>query len=187
MKMWLCKGILGALALVIALPGAVRAQSTDNDGCTNATLHGDYAFTINGQIFPPGKPVITRDGIAMTHFDGKGGFTQVDFVMQYPDMTGNSSPVPNGDPPDATTSFNVNESGTYTVFKDCTGEMVINFPPIGTGGAVIKLRFVLSNKGRAIHTTVYSAQPPNAPGPVPALIHSEGHKLGDVDEKRSPR
>ncbi len=179
-----CKGILAAVALAVALPGAARAQSTDNDGCTKATLKGDYAFTVYGQVFPPGKPVITRDGVAMTHFDGKGGITQVDFVMQYPDMSGGSSPVPNGDPPDGTTNFNVGEKGTYTVFEDCTGQMEIDFPPIGGGGAVIKLRFVLSDEGRAIHTTVYWAQPPQPPTaePVvlPALIHSEGRKLGAI-------
>jgi len=37
------------LAVAIALPaqsGVVRAQSTDDDGCTNATLRGDYAFSV---------------------------------------------------------------------------------------------------------------------------------------------
>jgi len=32
-----------------------------------------------------------------------------------------------------------------------------------------------------MHTTVYSAQPPQARGPVPALIHSEGLKLSKHD------
>jgi hypothetical protein len=167
---------ISALALALALTASASAQASE-DRCSNETLHGDYAFTINGQVFPPGKPVITRDGVARTHFDGKGNLTQADFVMQFPDMTGGSSPVPNGDPPDSVTDFNVGEMGTYTVFPDCTGEITINFPPIGAGGAVVKGRFVLSAEGRAIHTTVYSAQPPGAPGPVPALIHSEGHKI----------
>jgi hypothetical protein len=85
--------------------------------------------------------------------------------------------VPNGDPPDSVTDFNVGEVGSYTVFPDCTGEMTIDFPPIGSGGAIVKGRFVLSDEGRVIHTTIYFAQPPGAPGPVPALIHSEGHKI----------
>ena len=95
--------ILSAIGLGLALSASVRAA--DNDLCSNATLHGDYAFTINGQVFPPGKPMITRDGVAMTHFDGNGVLSQNDFVMQYPDMMGMSSPVPNGDPPDSTTGF----------------------------------------------------------------------------------
>ena len=46
MKSWLWQGML---AVAIALPaqsGVVRAQSTDDDGCTNATLRGDYAFSV---------------------------------------------------------------------------------------------------------------------------------------------
>jgi hypothetical protein len=168
------------MSLALAVTASPRAHASDQK-CSNATLDGDYAFTINGQVFPPGQAVITRDGIAKTHFNGNGRLTQVDFVMQYPDKTGASSPVPNGDPPDGATGFNVGEQGSYTVFEDCTGEMTIEFPPIGAGGAVIKARFVISDEGRAIHTTVYSAQPPLAPGPIPALIHSEGLKLGRHD------
>ncbi|MGH8266397.1 MAG: hypothetical protein ACRETH_04415 [Steroidobacteraceae bacterium] len=175
MNKWHSQALLGALLLTSALPGAALAQSTDNDGCSNATLSGDYAFTINGQVFPPGMPVVTRDGVAMTHFDGKGGLTQVDFVMQYPDKMGGSSPVPGE--PDGVTGFNTGEGGKYTVFEGCSGEMEIDFPPIGMGGAVIKARFVLGDGGRSIHTTVYWAQPPHAAGPVPAVIHSEGRKL----------
>ncbi len=176
-KKWHSQALFGALVLAIALPGAARAQIADNDGCSNATLRGDYAFTINGQIFPPGSPIVTRDGVAMTLFDGKGHLTQVDFVMQYPDKMANSSPVPGL--PNGLSHFNTGERGSYTVFEDCTGEMEIDFPPVGMGGAVIKARFVLNDAGRAIHSIVYSVEPPNAIEPVPALIHSEGRKLRD--------
>jgi hypothetical protein len=177
MNNWLCKIALAAIGLALLLPGAARAQTGDNDGCGYATLSGDYAFTISGQIFSP-KGTITREGVAMTHFDGKGGITQVDFVMQYPDMSTppGSSQVPGT--PDLNTNFNTGETGTYTVFEDCTGEMEIDFPPQTAGGAVIKLRFALSDEGRAIHTEVYYVKPPQATGSVPALIHSEGRKLG---------
>ncbi len=164
-----------SLGMVLIMSAAARAN--DNVRCSNATLRGDYAFVVSGQIFPPGKPSISRDGVAMTHFDGEGVLSQIDFVMQYPDMLGLSSPVPNGDPADPVSGFNVGETGTYEVNADCTGWMEIDFPPVGAGGAVIKGRLVLSDRGRAIHLTVYSAQPPHAPGPVPALIRSEGHKL----------
>lgn len=165
------------LSLAVGMILSATTHAEDNDRCSNATLRGDYAFVVNGQIFPPGRPSITRDGVAMTHFNGAGGLSQNDFVMQYPDSTGLSSPVPNGDPPDPTTGFGIGETGSYEVYEDCTGWMEIDFPPVGGGGAIIKGRFVLSERGRSIHLTVYSAQPPHAPGPVPALIHSEGHKL----------
>ncbi|HUL19409.1 MAG TPA: hypothetical protein VLV29_09100 [Steroidobacteraceae bacterium] len=172
---WLSQALFAALIVAIALPEAARAQITDNDGCSNATLRGDYAFTINGQLFPPGSPIVTRDGVAMTFFDGAGHLTQVDFVMQYPDKAGNSSPVPGQ--PNSVSQFNTGERGSYRVFQDCTGEMEIDFPPLGMGGAVIKARFVLSDAGQVIHTAVYSVEPPNAAAPIPALIHSEGRKL----------
>jgi hypothetical protein len=176
MNTWICKAALAAIGLALALPAVSRAQTGDNDGCRDRTLRGDYAFTISGQVFVPGKPVVTREGVAMTHFDGHGGVTQVDFVMQYPDMSGNSSPVPGT--PDPATQFNTGETGSYTVFPDCTGEMELDFPPQNAGGAIIKGRFVLSDQGRIVHLEVYSVKPPNAGGPVPALIHSEGRKLG---------
>jgi hypothetical protein len=164
MKTLLGKLAIVAIALGFALPVVARAQTGDND-----------AFTIQGQIFPPGKPIVSRDGVAMTRFDGRGGITQVDFVMQYPDPAGNASPVPGT--PDPNTGFNAGEEGKYTVFEDCTGEMEIDFAPQSASGPVIKLRFVLSDEGRAIHTEVYSAMPDGV-HPVPALIHSEGRKLG---------
>ena len=166
--------LLTATLAVLAAGPLALAQTMDNDRCSDSTLNGDYAFTVNGQIFPATGPV-TRDGVAMTHFDGAGNLRQTDFVMQFPDKNLGSSPVPGE--PDAVTGFNTGEQGTYHVFADCTGEFEIDFPPIGMGGAVIKARFVLADHGRHIHTTVYSAQPPHAPGPVPALIHSEGEKL----------
>jgi hypothetical protein len=166
--------VLASVALA-ALPIVGVAGDEDSDGCSNWTLKGDYAFTINGQIFPAPGMVITRDGVAITHFQGNGRLTQVDFVMQFPDMAGGSSPVPGV--PDDHTGFNGGEQGTYTVFADCTGEFEVDFPPLGAGGAIVKARFVLGEHGRQIHATVYSAQPPHAPGPVPALIHSEGQRI----------
>ena len=69
------------LVLACSTGGVALAQSGDNDGCTNATLFGDYAFRVDGQLLPPGGLPIARQGVAMTHFDGAGGLTQVDFVM----------------------------------------------------------------------------------------------------------
>jgi hypothetical protein len=111
----------------------------------------------------------------MTTFDGNGKLTQQDFVMQLINAPG--KPLSSGEVgnPDG---FTVGEQGHYSVSADCTGEMEIDAPPLLTGGAIIKVRFVLSDEGRAIHTTVYFVQPPNAAGPVPALIHSEGFKVG---------
>lgn len=182
MKALIAKGMMIAATALLALAGSARAQ--DQDGCKNATLSGDYAFTVSGQILIPNGPTIQREGIAMTHFDGKGGLTQVDFVLSSP----NAAPPPGPSPVDPLTGFHNEETGSYTVNSDCSGHFEIDFPSITTPngqlvkGAVILAMFVLSNHGKDIHTIVTSITPPGAPGPVPALIRSEGHKLGKVTE-----
>ena len=145
MKTCLWKGILAAAIALPALSGAAWAQSTDNDGCTNATLLGDYAFTAHNDVlgivtsgptshvFPTPIPF---DSVAMTKFDGKGGLTQVDFVVR------------NGVPIDGPGKFNFDaQTGSYAVNTDCTG----NFD-FDTNGVVLHVNFVLANQGREIRT-----------------------------------
>jgi len=166
---------LPALMAVLLVPAVCLGQSGDNDGCSNATLTGDYTFTISGQVLPPGAPPIQRDGVAMTRFDGKGGLTQVDFIM------GNGVPTPG--PSDPLTGFHTGESGNYVIFPDCTGKAEIRFPaPPGSTGAVIDLMLVLSNHGRTIHTIVSRLVPPGSANAVPVSIHSDAEKLGGVDD-----
>lgn len=162
---------LPALAAALFLPATCFAQSGDNDSCSNATLTGDYAFRISGQVLPPGAPPIQRDGVAMTSFDGKGGLKQVDFVLA------NGLPTPG--PTDPLTGFHTGETGTYQIFPDCTGTAEIKFPasPGGTG-AVIDLMLVLSNHGQTIHTIVSRLVPPNSATALPVSIHSDAEKLG---------
>lgn len=167
--------MLVSAALVLLLSGApcLRAQALDNDGCSDATLNGDYAFTVYGQILNADGTTTTRNGIAMTHFDGIGGLKQIDYV---------SALTPGHNPPggiDLAPAFRQNETGTYHVNADCTGTAEIDFPkpPGGTSGAVIKLIFVLADGGREIHTVVTSLTPPNVDLPVPVSIHSDGKKL----------
>ncbi|MBS1839762.1 MAG: hypothetical protein JSS69_11580 [Acidobacteria bacterium] len=182
MKSFVFRAIPVLMFLGLVTCGPTMAQGNDNDGCSNATLKGDYAFTVSGQIFIPNGPTIQREGIAMTHFDGDGGLTQVDFVLSSP----NAAPPPGKAPTDTTTGFHTDETGTYTVNRDCTGNFTINFPPFVTSsgatvpGAIISVQFVLSNDGKAIHSIVSSLKLPGGLGPVPALIRSEGHKLGRV-------
>jgi len=172
---------LAALITVLALSSAARAQGSDNDGCSNSTLKGDYAFTVSGQIFNPDATFTLVNAVAITNFDGKtdahgkGGLTQVDFVV-------NNPPVPGagGEPTDPLTGFRTQESGTYQVFPDCTGKATINFPPL-QHGLVIQITFVLSNQGRKIHAVVSGLTAPTPGGPVtvPAAIRAEAEKLDD--------
>lgn len=163
-----------SLTLLISsllVPICGLAQSGDNDGCSDATLHGDYAFRITGQVLPPGAAPVQREGVAMTHFDGQGNLTQVDFVM--------SNGVPTGGLADPLTGFHTGETGSYKVYPDCTGTAEIHFPapPNASSGATINLMFVLSNRGRKIHTIVSKLIPPGSSTPIPVSIHSDAEKL----------
>jgi hypothetical protein len=175
------KTVVALIAFVAAgglLVGAFHSETataqntTMSQVCSNATLIGTYAFRISGEVFVPGTNTIAvyNDGVAMTTFDGMGGLTQKDWIVR----NGVSDPPP-------TEGLHGNEHGTYTVNADCTGNAQINFPiPLGgTSGAVIKLKFVLADNGRVIHTIVYSLRPPNTPPGfmVPANVHSDAEKL----------
>jgi len=181
MKRLVWKAMVAGLILAGFLSAGAKAQSSDNDGCSDATLKGDYAFTVSGTIWVTDAQgvleAVQRDGIAMTHFDGTGGLSQVDYVLSgY-----NNLPKPPAVPPsDPVTGFNTDETGTYTVHSDCTGTFTITSP-----STIIKVNFVLSDHGRAIHTIVTSLMmlKPGGPVAVQALIHSEGHKLGRIREE----
>jgi hypothetical protein len=171
------KAMVAGMFLMGVMGAVARAQDGGNEGCSDATLKGDYAFTVSGTIWVTDvtgtvQPV-QREGVAMTHFDGTGGLTQVDYVMSSPNAK--KPPVP--PPTDPVTGFHTDEKGAYKVYSDCTGTFTIDSP----GPTTITVSFVLSNHGRSIHTIVTSLVLPT--GPVPALIHSEGLKLGRIQEE----
>ena len=135
--------LYAVLALTAAAPGATNAATNAaTDGaipatpdCSNQTLRGDYAFTIDGTIFAGPTPLLLR-GLAMTRFDGEGGLTQVDFatlngVPAWPDWR----PL----------------TGTYEINSDCTGrgELVAPAP-----APALQLRFVVFDGGRQVATIV---------------------------------
>lgn len=162
--------LLIPIALLL-FSGVAIGQIGEYPGCSNATLLGDYAFRLSGQIYPPAGGAIQRDGVALTHFDGAGKLSQVDFVM--------SNGLPLAGPTNPSTGFHNQEIGWYKINPDCTGMAEIQFPvpPQGTSGAVVDLMFVLGEHGRVIHTIVSRLVPPNSSVPVPASIHSDGEKV----------
>ena len=150
MKYWSRSGMFGAAVALLTLSGAAQAQSTDDDECSNATLQGDYGFTVHGQLlglvtatgpqyFSAPVPI---DAVAMTNFDGRGKLTQVGVNVV-------NGVVPPG-PTDPETSFGINQSGRYTVFLDCTGSFELNLP----GPISISASFVLANQGLEIHAVI---------------------------------
>ncbi len=163
--------LLMASTLLLGLN--VMAAAADNNGCSNATLKGDYGFTILGDQPNPDGTRSPVKGIAITHFDGAGKLTQRDFVV--------TDGVPGADTGDSHTGFHftTGETGTYNVNPDCTGsaEIDLNVPvPFGSKG-VIKLMLVVTNRGRAIHTVVSEFTPPGAMVPVLNTTRSDAWKI----------
>jgi len=166
------RGRLFAVLTLLLAFGVIPASA--NNVCSNATLEGDYGFTILGDQPKPDGTTSPVKGIAIVHFDGAGNLTQKDFVM--------NSGVPTPGHGDSQTGFHfqTGETGTYTVNADCTGsaEIDLNVPvPSGSTG-VIKLMLVVTNGGRAIHTVVAEITPPGATKPILDTTRSDAWKIG---------
>ncbi len=174
---------LSAICLLSALAGTQANAHPGQVACSNATLVGDYASTVSGQLFHGDGTVETRQGLVMTHFDGHGNFTQTDYVLN----TSSSTTSPTPGPIDPQTGFQNHESGTYQVNADCTGKLEIHFapPPVpGAIGAVLKLFLVIGSEGNALRMVVTSVTPPSiVPNDISGFtLHSEGSRLGQIQE-----
>jgi hypothetical protein len=163
------KKLVSLLALVATAGGGLTSSAETHQACSDATIEGYYAFRVSGELFTPAG-LVYRDGIALTHFGADHALTQVDYVL--------ANGVPTAGPTDAN-GFHTDETGTYTVHENCTGEAEIDFPtpPDGTSGAVIKLFFVISDDGRQLNTIVTSITPPNSTLAIPANIHSDATRV----------
>src|SRR6516165_11453686 len=131
------KGMLAAAVVFPALGGVAWAGGGDDLGCSNATLNGDYAFSVLTIVeAPPGGPGVV---VGLGTFDGRGGFTQID----YP---GNGGTDLNLDE-----KFRTGQTGSYTVNRNCTGFMTVN---LGAMVGVTENAFVISNGGRAVRAVI---------------------------------
>ena len=157
MKRWLTKATLLAAIAFPATSGAAWAGGSDDFGCSNATLKGEYAFGVTNLTTP-------RVAAGIKVFDGHGNLTQRDY-------RGNSSPAEFAPPGQ--------EKGTYQVSPDCTGSMVINLnAPVTSGSTgVIGILFVISDGGRHIHEVVSQQTPPGSTGPVPIQTSADDWKV----------
>jgi hypothetical protein len=132
--------VVAALTLTIhagvSRAGDAEGRAAEGDGpeCTNHTLRGDFGFTIDGTVVGGPAPVILR-ALAMTHFDGDGHLTQVDFT------TFNGVPgSPDWRP----------ATGTYSINPDCTGRALI----VPVVGPPLDLRLIVFDGGRRVATVV---------------------------------
>jgi hypothetical protein len=102
---------------------------------SDATLRGDYSFTINGNIqLPSGSPV-EINGVALTYFDGEGGLTNTDHIVR----NGMTPPV----------DWRAG-TGSYVVHENCTGEAHIT----NEGSPTLDLYFVVAERGHEIRAVV---------------------------------
>jgi hypothetical protein len=112
--------------------------------CSNRTLSGDYGFSIEGTILAGTPGAFLVRGVAMTHFDGDGNLSQLDFT------TRNGVPLtPDWRP----------AAGTYDINPDCTGTAQIIQ---SDGTPTVNLRLVVVDRGREVRTIVVG----NATGSV---------------------
>jgi hypothetical protein len=148
MKSWFWKGMLATAIALPALSGVTWAGGSDDLGCSNATLKGNYAFSVLTVAEENAGPSVV---VGIGTFDGKGGFNQIDFPG-------------NGFTDLGLTGFRTGQTGSYTVNLNCTGFMTIN---IVQAGLLIQNAIVISNGGSAIHGVVasgtVSGQPPATP------------------------
>src|SRR6266581_6870046 len=119
------------LAFALAASSSLTAHA---GACSNATIHGSYAFTIHGTVFLPNGATLLIDGLAKTTFDGNGNLTQVDAVA----TNGNLAP---GWRPG---------TGTYSVSPNCTGTQTTVIP----GMRDLHLQFIVSQSGNKIRIVV---------------------------------
>jgi hypothetical protein len=100
------------VATALALGIAPTAQAAD-EGCSNATLLGTFAYRITGFITAPPAEAGPFASVGTQTFDGNGGTTATAWVSQ----NGNIVPV--------------TIKGTYTVNPDCTGSFTLQISPLG--------------------------------------------------------
>jgi hypothetical protein len=182
-KLFTIAAALSFLFFLSAAPTFAQLPTT----CSNALLRGDYGFTVDGKIIPPGgSAFVAQQGVAIVHYNGAGQFDQVDFIMT------NGSPAINPGTAVNANGFRTNESGIYTVNPDCTGSFTLyQHTKFDTKAATVTGMFVLAKGGKEIRQVVKSITvylPLGAPGTsgctvapcavnVPATILANGKKL----------
>jgi hypothetical protein len=149
------KRILAAAIGLPALSGAAWAGGSDDLGCSKATLQGAYAFSVLSVASATGPGVV----VGLGTFDGKGGFTQIDYPGDGQDGLSMTPPL---------TAFRTGQTGTYTVNPNCTGFQEIN---LGGGVGVVENAFVISNGGHSIDAVVAGFTRGGTAVPDQALVH----------------
>ena len=158
------KSLFAIVGLCGILMFAVGGPAAAEDGCSNATLKGEYAFGVTAYTPPnlaSGPPYVVA---GIKNFDGNGKFTQRDY-------RGDSLRVA------GLTDFSTGETGTYQVNSDCTGTGILTMPVPGVSNGTIWFVFVVSDGGRHIHEVVAKFIPPGSPVAVPTQTSADDWKV----------
>jgi len=157
--------VLRIFAQLAVLGTAATGAAHALGPCSNATLDGNYAFTITGQILAPAPAVGLVAGVAKTHFDGQGNMKQIDHVVH-----NGVAPIEEWRP----------GSGPYQVNADCTGSMTITAEPTdpADGSPELNLFFVIGDNGKEIRTVVSGSPQVSS---FTAAITSIGTKIEPLD------
>jgi hypothetical protein len=136
------KLVVNVATLVLLMLGALGSgyAQSQSAACNNRLIAGNYGFVIQGNKLGGQGPTGPQVGVAMTHFDGKGGLTQIDTVTVSGEVVADFTHTP--------------ATGTYTVNSDCTGSFTLNFTD---GRPPVDANFVVVASGSEIDTVVISA------------------------------
>jgi len=122
------KSMIKTVALVLLGLGTLGSAYADDGGCSNRLIAGDYGFTIQGTKLAGLGFLGPQVGVAMTHFNVDGSFTQIDTITISGMVVSDFTHTP--------------ANGTYTLNRDCTGTYTINFtdgrPPVTVNFIVVK-------------------------------------------------
>jgi hypothetical protein len=161
----------GFLVAAIAFPALSAARAQDNGGCSNATLQGDYAFSVLTVATATGPNVV----VGLGRFDGRGRFQQTDFPG-------------NGGTDLGLTSFRTGQTGSYTINPNCTGFMTID---LGSAVGTVENALVISNGGGSIHAVIAKFTAPGGTLVTPLQSRIEFWQVGsgqtNEDRRRSHR
>jgi hypothetical protein len=122
--------IAAVTTLALAVAPAARAH---DEGCSNATLKGAFSQKGTGFITSPPSMAGPMANVGTLLFDGNGNLTGT--VVN--SLNGNIVP-PSG---------TLNETGTYEVNPDCTGNYTVEIPAIGLTGHA---SFVIDDSGNEL-------------------------------------
>jgi hypothetical protein len=148
-------GTLSACVLISSSVPAIGADSRESwrdetFGCSNATLRGNYGFTITG-IRPAarGLPQVALVGTALTTFHGDGTFEQFDNL--------------NVNSPEVAYQPDRPGTGTYSLNADCSGTMFLT-----ASGVTLQLSIVVVDHGHEVRTAVVTPE---------VIVTSDGRKI----------